>query len=99
MIPVQGSSEARLRKRRKGAAGQGECSSYAGMNRVKFAGLNLSTGVHPGAEAMLTRNGVGARYFCKGVPDVLRRRSKSATAWSTSSTSGSGPKIMPPIAS
>jgi hypothetical protein len=56
--PVQGSSEARLRKRRKGAAGQGECSSYAGMNRVKFAGLNLSTGVHPGAGSILPCNGI-----------------------------------------
>jgi len=77
MIPVQGSSEARLRKRRKGAAGQGECSSYAGMNRVKFAGLNLSTGVHPGAEAMLTRNGVEV----SGLPaiEAAQRQSTSAS--------------------
>lgn len=33
-----------------------ESSSYAGMNRFKFAGLHLSTlGVHPGARAIVAR--------------------------------------------
>jgi len=31
-----------------------EGSSYAGMNRIKFAGLHLSTlGVHPGASRIV----------------------------------------------
>ena len=36
--------------------GRAEGSSYAGMNRIKFAGLHLSTlGVHPGAGSIVAR--------------------------------------------
>jgi hypothetical protein len=46
------------------------------MNRVKFAGLILSTGVHPGAEAMLTRNGVEV----SGLPAIVAAQRQSTSA-------------------
>lgn len=88
MFPIQGSSEARLHPRRKGAAGQGDCSSYAGMNRVKFAGVILSTDVHPGAGAMLTRNG--------GLILAGGRRSLSLIGWGLSAPAQVNPFLGHP---
>ncbi len=38
---------------------QGASSSSAGMTRFKFSGVDLSTGVHPGAKGYLTAAGLG----------------------------------------
>ena len=51
--------------------GRAEGSSYAGMNRIKFAGLHLSTlGVHPGARAIVAR---AARLRALGLESTLLR--------------------------
>ncbi len=51
--------------------GRAEGSSYAGMNRIKFAGLHLSTlGVHPGARAIVAR---AARLWALGLESTLLR--------------------------
>lgn len=51
--------------------GRAEGSSYAGMNRIKFAGLHLSTlGVHPGAREIVAR---AARLRALGLESTLLR--------------------------
>jgi hypothetical protein len=51
--------------------GRAEGSSYAGMNRIKFAGLHLSTlGVHPGAGVIVAR---AARLRALGLESTLLR--------------------------
>ena len=54
-----------------------ESSSYAGMNRIKFAGLHLSTlGVHPGAELIVARglDRTALRLELQLAPGCGRRR-------------------------